>query len=124
MKNLSKLFSLLLVVMMVIVSTTTATAFAGEDSSKNVLSEVDQLKADIAEIESVDLNDLQEFYNQNKDWIEDVNTRLEEYMADIPEDQRDTVLKELRGDNPYARAASDYFDTYTYHIGVTFGHIV
>lgn len=114
MKKIKKVFSLLLVVIMAI--TSTSTAFAISDLSENEpLSERDQLQADIAVIESVGLDNLQEFYNQNKDWIEDVNNRLEAYLANIPVDQRDAVLKELRDGEFSARAASDYFTSYTYH---------
>lgn len=117
MKHLSAFFSLLIAITMVITSTTTATAFSGQDLSKPLTSEVEQLKADIALIEAVNPNDLKEFYNKNKEWIKDLNIRLEEYIADIPENQRDIILKELRGDGEYSiRSISDYFNSHTFHL--------
>lgn len=95
MKKLDKLFTLLLVAVMVI--TISTSAFAEEYSSKVEMSEVDKLKADIASVENVKVEDLQEFYKENQEWIEDVNTRLEEYLKDIPEDQKHSALREVLG---------------------------
>lgn len=115
MKKMKTLFTLLLVAVMTI--TTSVSVFAEENTSKDAKSEVGQLKADIAKIESVDYDDLKEFYNKNNEWIEDVNTNLEEYMTDIPQAERDNELKKLRGDNLYTLASvSDYFNSHTFHL--------
>ena len=118
MKKMSKSFTLIVVAVMVMIITTTASVSAAETFTTNALSEVEQLKADIAEIESlVDRDNFQKFYRQNKEWIEDVNARLEKYMADIPKDQREIALKELRGENPYrTNAVSDDFYSHEFHL--------
>lgn len=111
MKKFNKLFALLLAAVMAI--TISAPAFAKEKPSK-----VDQLKADIKKIESVKLDNLHKFKTENEKWIKDVNTRLEEYLEDIPKDKRDNVLRELRGETTGVvgvTAVSDYFTSYSYH---------
>lgn len=119
MKRFKKLFSVLLIAVMAIVSTTPA--FAVEKSNAKVLSGYDQLKADVAKVESVDPDDVQKFYNNNKEWLKDVNDRLDEYISTIPESQRNSALKKLRGDSisvnspDAANAVSDYFDSCVYH---------
>lgn len=114
MKKMNKFCAMLLVAIMAL--TTPISAFAEENSSVNAVNEVEQLKKDIAKIQKVDPANVQEFYNKNKEWIADVNTRLEEYIADVPEDQRDIKLKELRGDNLVSiPSVSDYFNSYQYH---------
>lgn len=91
-------------------------AFAASTDNEVVLSEYEQLKADIAIIENVELDELQEFQQENADWIEDVNARIEAYLETVPAEDRDNTLIELRGDNPNARSAYDYFDSYKYHL--------
>lgn len=75
-----------------------------------------QLKADIAVIENVELENLKEFYEENKDWLADVNSRLNSYIANVPESQQRSVLIELRDDMPATRGIYDYFTSHTYHM--------
>jgi hypothetical protein len=89
-----------------------ASALAEYDNEP--LSEHDQLKAAIAIIESVDINDMQEFCNSNQEWLLDINTRLDVYLEAIPASQREAALIELRGENPRLRYVFDYFDSFTY----------
>lgn len=100
----------------VLVLSFTSSAFALSDADTPALSEYEQLKADIAIIENVELSELQEFQLENAVWIEEVNTRIEAYLATVPAEEWDTTLIKLRGDNPNARSAYDYFDSYKYHL--------
>ncbi len=88
----------------------------------------EQLLQDIALIESVDISDLKEFQNDNKKWIEDVNSRLENYISLVSDSKymRTTILKNLISEsiNKYlleddnymsSRSVSDYFNYNIYH---------
>lgn len=76
----------------------------------------EQLKDDIQKIESVDTDNIEEFYNENEPWIEDVNNRLEEYLGNIPEEERDYVLIGLRNNGPFTIFSPfTYFNTLQYH---------
>lgn len=114
MKKLKMMFSAVLA--FVLVLTLASPAFALSNEGATTLSEYDQLKADIAIIENVELSELQEFQQENAEWIEEVNARIEAYLETIPAEERDSTLIELRGDNPNARSAYDYFDSYKYHL--------
>jgi hypothetical protein len=118
MKKMKKMVALLFVVVMVMSFATPRSVFAVEFSDGNTLSEFEQLKADITKIESlVNHDNFQEFYKQNKEWIRDINIRLEKYMANIPKDQRAIVMNELRGEDPYSiTGVSDYFYYTEYHL--------
>lgn len=89
---------------------------AMENTDINNTSAYEQLKDDIQRIESVDTDNIEEFYNENESWIEDVNNRLEEYLENIPEEEWDTVLTDLRNNGRFTLYSPyTYFNTLQYH---------
>jgi hypothetical protein len=90
-------------------------AFASGVTQTDEQSEFELLQADIAIINGLSENEIQEFASGNQEWLEELNTRIETYLADFPESQKDTILIELRGDNPRLRSMSDYFNSHEYH---------
>lgn len=118
MKIFSKILSLTLVIALSFTSNVQI-AYAQEpaETRRQPLSEYQQLQADIALIEKLSLEDLQEFQEKNEEWLEDVNKRLETYLASIStsKGRQDTALRDLVGSSSVNKAASDYFNWYTYH---------
>jgi hypothetical protein len=119
---LKKLIALFLVAIM---SFTTTSAFAAEDTKVN--KEFDKLQKDIEKIERVNPDNVEKFYKENKKWINDVNDRLDEYIADVPESEKEAELLKLRdGDNQFNSqldnqfstfaVSSDYFNDHIFHL--------
>lgn len=89
---------------------------AMDNPDVNSVSAYEQLKDDIQRVESIDRNNIEKFYNENEDWIEDVNNRLEGYLGNIPEDERDSVLLDLRNNGSFTLfSPNTYFNTLQYH---------
>ncbi|MFV0503887.1 MAG: hypothetical protein ACK5LT_07970 [Lachnospirales bacterium] len=42
---------------------------------------------------------MQEFVENNAQWLEDINVKLENYVNSFPKDDRSDVLKKLQGIN-------------------------
>ncbi|MDT9025074.1 MULTISPECIES: DUF2599 domain-containing protein [Rossellomorea] len=109
-----------------IMSLSTSAAFAAENTKGNMnvdqlkqeKTEIDKLEKDIAKIESVSPDELESFYEENKEWIADVNDRLDAHMASVPEDEKEAELLNLRdGDNQFSTMAvsSKYFNDHYFH---------
>ena len=111
MKNVKRTLSLVLVGALSLMMS--VSAFAADASVDTAPSEYEQLKADVQLVQSVELSNVQEFAAENKDWLENLDARIEEYLSGYPESKHDSILTDLRGDGN-ARSAYDYFDSYTY----------
>lgn len=111
MKKFYKLFSLLLVGIMCFATSTSTFA-----SEKTTLSEVAGLKKDMAIIQEIENNDVQKFYNDKKDWVENVNNRLEAYLEGMTTEQKSVAIAELLGSNSVSTRSSltTYFTLASY----------
>ncbi|QNK89837.1 hypothetical protein H7992_09400 [Sporosarcina sp. resist] len=88
--------------------------------------EVDQLKKDISKIDNVSSEELEDFQKENKEWIADVNNRLDEYIADVPEGEKEAeLLKLLDVENQFGTmsAVSAHFHDHNFQLEMVIGLI-
>lgn len=107
MKKMKSVLSFLLVLCLCI-------SISPVSYEKTENTEFDELKNDITKINSLNEDEIAEFYNQNQEWIEAVDVRLTAYLNTLHQEVREAALKELLGQNVTARAYSGKFDWYTY----------
>lgn len=72
----------------------------------------EELKSDFEIIDQIEEDSAQEFYENNTDWIEDVNSKLENYLAAYPESERSGIIAKLMNINPMSRAYWGNFNWY------------
>lgn len=91
-----------------------------EDSAVSNDAMFEELKSDFEIIDQIEEDSAQEFYENNTDWIEDVNSKLENYLAAYPESERSGIIAKLMNINPMSRAVNYYYwDIGTYDQGST-----
>lgn len=57
--------------------------------------EFDYLKNALSKIDSVPFEETDEYMEQNEEWIDEVGTRLDDYLAGYPSEQQDQIVKNL-----------------------------
>jgi hypothetical protein len=57
--------------------------------------EFDYLKNALSEIDSVPFGETDEYMEQNEKWIDEVGTRLDDYLAGFPAEKQDQIVKKL-----------------------------
>lgn len=78
-------------------------------------SEYQQLKEDITTINDVNPENIDEFYNENEEWVEDVNVRLESLLENMPQEDVDAVLIDLQSNGITLFSPYTYFTSLRYH---------
>lgn len=78
----------------------------------------EQLATDFVKVRNVPAEQYPQFIADNPEWIEEVGERLDAFLADLPEEERAGVLRQLMNRNPLQRAGSlsDYFHSHIYHV--------
>lgn len=57
--------------------------------------EFDYLKNALSEIDSVPFEETDEYMQQKEEWIDEIGTRLDDYLAGFPAEQQDQIVKNL-----------------------------
>ena len=127
---MKKIFSLLLIAVLAICS---SNAVYAEESTQLISKGNDfaSLKSEVEYIDSLDVENIKEFYKSNENYFKDLENRLEKYASDshITEEQVIDRIKsssgvqlklkdELLGTETLqasGKSMSDYFKSYQYH---------
>lgn len=113
MKNVSKRVGAVLTALMIMCSLCMAAGFAQAVQTD----EFEYLKNAIQKIDAVSSQEINQYIEENREWIDDVGERLNAYLETIPEDEQHDVITFLMGGNPNARSNNldEYFNSYIFH---------
>jgi len=92
-------------------------AYASVDDDPTSSSSFEQLMLDFARVRSVPQDQYFQFKAENRDWIDEVGVRLDDFLSGIPEYEHDAIILTLMGGNRLQRRDSvdDYFHSHQYH---------
>ncbi|ELK47197.1 DUF2599 domain-containing protein [Halobacillus sp. BAB-2008] len=99
MKNTLKMVFMALTTLLVFSNFTPVSAAAETD-------EFDYLKGALTKIDAVPLEEQDQYFKENGEWIDEVGERLEAYLETVPEEQQNDVVKSLLGDSFKSQSGS------------------
>ncbi|MDD3393230.1 MAG: DUF2599 domain-containing protein [Anaerotignum sp.] len=111
MKNAKRLVCLALTALMLLGNAVTAAAATQTN-------EFEYLKGAIETIDAVPSEEINQYIEDNREWIDEIGVRLDAYLETIPEEQQHDTITRLLGGNPMARLSGnldEYFNSVVYH---------
>jgi len=110
MKKFQKILCLALSALMLLGNTVAASAATNTD-------EFEYLKSAIETVNSIPESEIEQFIEDNQEWIDEIGERLDAYLENIPEDEQNDEVTKLMGGNPLSRSGNldKYFKSTKYH---------
>ena len=110
MKIIKRGFCIIFAAVLLLSNVVTASAFTS-------VNEFDYLQAAIETINAVPTSEADRFVETNREWIDEVGTRLDAYLETMTEEQKNDAITLLFGGNPLARSGNldEYFSYVEYH---------
>lgn len=100
-----------------------ATTIKNESTNEltnELTNEFEYLRDAIKTIDTVPTEERSQYLEDNREWIDEIEVRLENYLETIPEEQQNDVVKSLYSDEIMALSLSgnlgEYFDDVWYHL--------